>query len=60
MQRFVMLNRWYTVLEVSYFQDEVHMNSCRDQNLCDFIICYRTKKNQILVVAIRKAMLEKS
>jgi len=60
MQRFVMLNRRYTVLEVSYVQDEVHMNSCRDQILCDFFVYYRTTKNQSLAVAIRKAMLEKS
>lgn len=59
MQRFVTLIRLYTVLDVSYLQDKVHVDSWRDQNLCDFFIYYRTTKNQTLVFAIRKAMLEK-
>jgi len=48
MQKFVMLNRRYTVLDVSYVQDEVHMNSFWNQNICDFFMYYRTKKNQSL------------
>lgn len=60
MQRFLMLNRWNIVLDVSYLQDAVHMNSCWDENFCDFFIYHRTTKNQSLVFAVRKAMLEKS
>jgi hypothetical protein len=60
MQRFFMLNRWYIVLDVSYLHVAVHMNSCWGGNLCDFFIYNRTPKNQSLVVAFRKAMLEKS
>jgi len=40
-------------------QDEDHMNSCQHRNFCDFFLEYRTTKNQSLVVAFRKAMLEK-